>query len=117
MYSAIVSHDNTLTKMTLPPESDSPSPPVTGGDTRMIHLVDDSAEARQLVECQLDDTGWKVRSYESGQAFLAECGAHSRGCIILDLHMPGMSGSELQQLLGSRQITMPVIFLSATANV
>jgi len=117
MYSAIVSFDNILVNMTSLPDPDLPSPTAASGDTRVVHLVDDSAEARRLVECQLEDAGWKIRSYESGQAFLKECGAHSRGCIILDLQMPGMSGSELQQLLGSRQITMPVIFLSATANV
>jgi len=117
MYSAIVSFDNILVNMTSLPDSDLPSPTAASGDTRVVHLVDDSAEARRLVECQLEDAGWKIRSYESGQAFLKECGAHSRGCIILDLQMPGMSGSELQQLLGSRQITMPVIFLAATANV
>ena len=40
-----------------------------------------------------------------------------QGCIVSDLRMPGMSGLELQETLHRREINLPIIFISAYAEV
>ena len=58
--------------------------------------------------------GFAVRVFASAEEFLSCIGPELHGCVIVDLHMPGMGGLELQQAL-SRQCAaaIPVIILSA----
>jgi len=57
------------------------------------------------------------RVVANARSFLKAWAPDSPGCLVLDLHMPGMSGLDLQQYLNEHGVRMPVIFLSGRADV
>jgi PAS domain S-box-containing protein len=82
-----------------------------------VYVVDDDAAVRDALTLLLESAGHSVETYSNPQAFLAACTPESRGCIILDVNMPVMDGPMLQEELLSRDIHLPVIFLSAHGNI
>ena len=57
--------------------------------------------------------GLQARTFGSGREFLDTFDDDWRGCVILDVRMPGMSGLEVQKQLLERGATMPIIFVTA----
>ena len=91
-----------------------PPPP----EPQVVHLVDDDDSFRRAVTRVLQAAGYEVRSYRSAGDFaLASGGAKRRGCLLLDMRMPGPSGLELQEALVRNEETLPIIFLTAHADV
>ncbi len=82
-----------------------------------VFVVDDDAAVRDGLALLLDTAGHRVRLFGSAEAFLGQIEGSAPGCLILDLHLPGMSGQALQSKLIDRRISMPVIFLSAHGDV
>lgn len=83
----------------------------------MVYVVDDDASIRELLAWLMKSSGLAVVTFPSAQHFLKAYRAGSPGCLIVDLYMPGMSGLELQHYLIEHDILIPVIFLSARADV
>jgi FixJ family two-component response regulator len=66
----------------------------------------------------LHAAGYDVRAYASAGDFaLASREKHRRGCVLLDLRMPGPSGLDLQEVLAREDEPLPVIFLTAHGDV
>jgi RNA polymerase sigma factor (sigma-70 family) len=61
--------------------------------------------------------GLAVEAHQSAQSFLGTFDASRPGCLVLDLRMPGMDGMELVQMLADRRIDLPVIIITAHADV
>ena len=55
-----------------------------------IFLVDDDASVRKALSRVLREEGWNVETFESAEAFLARPGQKTRGCVVLDVTMPGL---------------------------
>jgi signal transduction histidine kinase len=91
-------------------------PPASSADERVkILLVDDEPRNVAVLETILDDPTYDLVRAESGeQALLALMNAEI-AVIVLDIHMPGMSGFEVAQMIKSRPRTasIPIIFLTA----
>jgi RNA polymerase sigma factor (sigma-70 family) len=83
-----------------------------------VHIVDDDASFRTAIERRLKKAGYEVATYHSAQQFLA-ClpDENDRGCILLDVRIPELSGPELQEQLGKLGSTLPIVFLSGYADV
>ncbi|HZV55527.1 MAG TPA: response regulator [Rhodocyclaceae bacterium] len=87
-------------------------------EPHLIHVVDDDASLRRALAFLLGSAGWNVATHESAEAFLAAWQPPAPpGCLILDIRMPLMSGLELQRLLKSRDIHLPVIFLTGHGDI
>jgi FixJ family two-component response regulator len=86
-------------------------------DTDTVLVVDDDADARQSLEFLIRSVGLNIRSYASAADFLASPDVESAGCLVLDLRMPGMSGLELQERLNEMNVGIPIILLTAYAEV
>ena len=82
-----------------------------------VFIVDDDKGVLDALQFLLRSIGIKARTYESGQEFLDAYDPSSAGCLVLDVRMPGMSGLELQERLSSRGCALPIIFLTAHADV
>jgi FixJ family two-component response regulator len=82
-----------------------------------VFLVDDDAAVRDSIALLLEVAGYAVTTFSCAGYFLDFCTPEHEGCIILDLNMPGMNGTELQQELLRRGIQMPIIFLSGHATI
>jgi FixJ family two-component response regulator len=82
-----------------------------------IFLVDDDAAVRDALCLYLEGTGFTVRTFDSGEAFLGEIDSMGRGVLVLDQRMTGMSGLELQSELKERGVEMPTIFITGHGDV
>ena len=79
----------------------------------MVHVIDDDAAVRELLEALLVVSGFEVETYGSAEDYLAR-GDGMDGCIVLDIHMPGMGGLDLLQILAGRERRVPVLVLTAS---
>ncbi|GAB4059621.1 response regulator transcription factor [Uliginosibacterium sediminicola] len=82
-----------------------------------VHIIDDDEALRDSLVWLLESTGLKVASYPSAEAFLKVWTPQLRGCLVLDIRMPGMSGLELHEKLNSMHSTLPVIFITGHGDV
>jgi len=82
-----------------------------------VYVVDDDASTRQLLEWLMQRERIAVQAFPDARAFLERVHADAPGCLVVDLHMPGMGGLELQQLLKERGVHLPVVFISGGADV
>ena len=78
-----------------------------------VFIVDDDAAVRQAVTLLVQSLGLAAQAYASAKAFLEAYDPASDGCLVLDLHMPGMNGVELQRELTARGVRIPVIAITA----
>ena len=86
-----------------------------------VYLVDDNDAFRRSTAWLLEAAGLYVSDFAGGPALLGafekEAPPASKACIVSDVRMPQMSGLELLEELRSRQITLPVIFVTAHGDV
>lgn len=82
-----------------------------------VAVVDDEQSIRFLVETLLGRDGIACATYSSAEAFLAGFDPGKVGCIVLDLHLPGVNGLELQEMLNRRGIDIPVIVFTAQGSI
>lgn len=83
----------------------------------IIHIVDDDRSFRTAVGRLMETYGFRVASYESGEAILERMPISEPGCILLDLQMPGLSGLELQNRLAEMAPILPIVFLTGHADI
>jgi len=83
---------------------------------RLVCVVDDDEAVRDSTQMLLGIYGYQVRAYAGARDFLAEFDAAHTGCLILDIHMPEMTGVELLALLRARGITTPTIIVSGQTD-
>jgi FixJ family two-component response regulator len=83
-----------------------------------VFLIDDDPSVLRALERFLRSSGFRVDVFTSPAAFLErQPYTEGPGCLLLDLRMPGVSGLDLQQIMGQQGISMPIVFLSAQADV
>jgi FixJ family two-component response regulator len=82
----------------------------------VVHVVDDDEAVRDSMRALLESHGLEVRDYASARAFLIGTPPHPRGCLLLDLHMPGMGGLELLDMLHARGSKLPVIAITGRSD-
>jgi FixJ family two-component response regulator len=82
-----------------------------------VYIIDDDLSIRKGLARLVKATGIHAESFESAADFLASGKCLEHGCIILDVHMPEMTGPALQEKLGEAGCSMPIIFLSAHEDV
>jgi two-component system response regulator FixJ len=81
-----------------------------------VHIVDDQAEIRFALTALLAARGYAVEGYEGGGDFLTRL-RRARGCVLLDLVMPGMSGQAVQEEMARRGLEMPVVVMSSRNDI
>jgi FixJ family two-component response regulator len=82
-----------------------------------VYVVDDDPSVRVAMERLLKSVGLTVKTFASAQEFLDQTTPEWSGCLIVDLRMPGMGGLDLQDQLSTRQVSLPVIFLTGYGTV
>lgn len=82
-----------------------------------VFVVDDDPLFCKLINALLLSEALMVESYDCGRTFLEEVNPDRRGCALIDLAMPQIHGVELQTQMQERGILMPIIFITATADV
>jgi two-component system, LuxR family, response regulator FixJ len=78
----------------------------------MILIVDNDCAVRESLRVLLDCVGLEARGFPSSEAFLEASPPIEKDCLVLDVHMPGMSGIELLEELRQRGDEVPVIIIT-----
>ena len=83
----------------------------------LIRIVDDEPATRTALERLLRALGHRTVAYASAEEFLRADAASEPGCLVLDVHMPGMDGLELQRLLNEAETALPIVFLTCHGTI
>jgi len=83
-----------------------------GRDARLLAVVDDDDDVRVALRRLVSSAGFAVETYASGAEFLHSVDDHEPDCVVLDLHMPAMSGFEVQGVLAQRHAGVPVVIIT-----
>jgi FixJ family two-component response regulator len=78
-----------------------------------VAVVEDDPSMRRGVERLLNAHGYSTVGYSSAEAFMSRDAASKIDCLVLDVHLDGMSGIELQRRLKDSGSKLPVIFITA----
>ena len=78
----------------------------------LIAIVDDDAFVCRALQRLLRASGYAVDTYSSGVQFLQSVEDRLPDCVVLDLHMPGVNGFEVQARLKDRGFRMPVVVIT-----
>ena len=85
--------------------------------TPTVLVVDDDASVRKSVQRLLCFVGYTVQSFASGEELFSDDPFEGRCCLVLDVQMPGMSGLDVQHRLATSGRNVPIIFITAHADV
>ena len=77
-----------------------------------VAVLDDEAKFRQAQTRLLKTHGLKVETFETGNVLLAALARERFGCVLLDLHMPGMTGFDVLAELATQEPRTPVIVIT-----
>ena len=84
---------------------------------RIVHLVDDDVSILNSTATFLSAKGFDVETYDSALKFLESVTPSIAGCVITDVRMTGMTGIELVVRLRERRISIPIIIITAHADI
>lgn len=78
-----------------------------------IYIVDDDESVCRALKTLLMTFDFEVKTFTSAQSFFENVAQDDPGCVLLDIHMPGMDGWETQRRILDSGSKRPVIFISA----
>jgi len=84
-----------------------------GSSAAIVYIVDDDDSVRKSLTRLMRSAGLGSRDFGSAEQFLVEVSPQQKGCILLDITMPHVTGLQLQAKLKTLKIDMPVIAVSA----
>lgn len=82
-----------------------------------VYLVDDDPDVRAAIAFLLEAESIPVEVFGDPGQMLDSVDASARGCLLLDVRMPGMDGLALHQALQKRGVAMPALFVSGHGDI
>jgi FixJ family two-component response regulator len=82
--------------------------------TLSVAVVDDEAPVRVALRRLLRLAEYTVTTFESGEEFLASLASQQPDCVLLDVHMPGITGLVVHARMRAANIDIPVVFITAS---
>jgi len=77
-----------------------------------VGIVDDDASLRTALARALKANGIRAQTFDSAEDFLHRLRNGEPACVVLDVHLPGLSGFELQDILAAQDAALPIIFIT-----
>jgi two-component system, LuxR family, response regulator DctR len=84
---------------------------------RVVYVVDDDDAVRSAVRLLFRTADLRVETFPSAAALLEQADLERRCCLLLDIRMPGMTGTELHDELRGRGVRAPVIFITGHGDI
>jgi len=78
----------------------------------LLAVVDDDLDVRVALTRLVASAGFEVETFASGAEFLRSMENHEPDCVVLDLHMPEMTGFDVQGALASGHAAVPVVVIT-----
>jgi FixJ family two-component response regulator len=79
----------------------------------LISIIDDDEDFREALQGLMTSMGFRVEAFSSALDFLARTNIRDTSCLIVDVHMPGMTGIELHRRLVESGYVIPTILITA----
>jgi FixJ family two-component response regulator len=79
----------------------------------LISVIDDDESVRRTTTRLIESFGFRAAAFASAEMFLNSGQLHDISCLIVDVHMPGMNGLQLQSQLAATGCSIPIIFITA----
>ncbi len=86
-------------------------------EAQQVYIIDDDEAVRDAMSMLLDSADLPHRCFINADQYLEQLDTGWRGCLVLDIRMPGMTGLELQQHLAELESRLPIIFLTGHGDV
>ena len=83
-------------------------------DGSIIAVVDDEWSVRTMLGRVLRLAGYRVAAFSCGEDFMTSVATRLPDCAIVDIHMPRMSGLDVQARLIGAKLSVPVILITAS---
>lgn len=90
---------------------------MSAANGQTIFIIDDEPDVRDALRLLVRAAGHDAEAFASARDFLARYRPSQRGCLVLDVRMPEMTGLELQQELNQRGIDIPIVFISGHGDI
>jgi FixJ family two-component response regulator len=88
-----------------------------GRNERVVYVVDDDDAVRNALRLLFHTADLEVQTFASAAAFLEQADLGRRCCLLLDIRMPGLTGSDLYAELRGRGVRAPVIFITGHGDI
>ena len=85
-------------------------------ETALFSIVDDDESMREAIESLIESLGFRAETFASTEEFVQCDHLRQIACLILDVHLPGMSGLELQRQLSIATYNFPIIFITGRGD-
>ncbi|WDZ79337.1 response regulator (plasmid) [Ensifer adhaerens] len=92
-------------------------PDIAGNLDPIVYVIDDDPEIRDALLDLLAASNKRAAAFASGKEFLERAHIDAAGCVLVDFRMPGLNGLDLQDQLATMGSNLPVIFLTAFADI
>jgi DNA-binding NtrC family response regulator len=83
----------------------------------LVCIIDDDLSVRESLSDLLSSVGKNAKAFSSAQEYLSNPPLETPSCLVLDVHMPGISGLDLQRELGHSNSHIPIIFMTGYGNI
>src|SRR6266566_7131565 len=95
----------------------SASPSLKLQNKPIVFVVDDDVSVRESLELLIGFAGWQPETFSSAEEFLTRPRPLVPNCLVLDVSLPDLNGLELQKLIATDRIDMPIIFITGHGDV
>lgn len=82
-----------------------------------VYIIDDDEPVRDSIKELVESIDLRAEIFSNAQAFLETCTTEKRGCLVLDVRMPKMSGLAMQDALSQMGVRLPIIFISGHGEI
>ncbi len=92
-----------------------PTPPVE--PRQIVHIVEDDEQFRLSLLDLFESLYIVAEGFEDANAFFSRASKINSGCVLLDVHLPGLNGLEFQRELDAAGFDLPIIFMTGHGDV
>jgi FixJ family two-component response regulator len=92
--------------------SHNPRSKQESADSPVVCVIDDDASLLRAVTRLLTASGFRVRTFPSAETFLGSVTCADAACLVVDVHLGGLSGFELQERLAAEGCRVPTLFIT-----
>jgi FixJ family two-component response regulator len=86
-------------------------------DKPIVFVVDDDVSVRESLELLIRFEGWQSETFASAEEFLDRPRVSTPSCLVLDVSLPDLNGLELQKLIATDRVEMPIIFITGHGDI
>ena len=83
----------------------------------LVFVIDDDSSVRSSLRFLLSTVGLQVETFESADSFLRREAPDIPSCLVLDVRLPGLSGLDFQRELATRNVYIPIVFLTGHGDI